>query len=446
MRRSAILQMSLRFVLGRGSGRGGRLRSAILGIGLSLVPLVVVIEVSDGMIQGITSRFLETGTYHLQGIALNTPSRETLNRLSSEAERGSEITHVFPERRGNGLLYSDAGRSGVTIRALEPSQWSEDPAMRRYMEVSAGAFDLSEERSIVVGRQMAQNLEVTVGDRVKLLTVRSLGGERMLPRVSSFRITGIVSSGYSELDRLWVFVPLERGLEVIPPESGRFVMGVKVGKPYALSNGLFGSSSETYTRRVLSELRQVFDERYRFFTWYSLEQSRYLSFRTTKNLLVFIMVLIVVVASVNISTALVMLYLDREPEIAILKSMGTSPGEIAAIFRLCGFVSGVIGTAVGVAVGLLVAVNINEVLRGIEFALNAVLAAAEWLMSPLRSVDLGAVDVFNAQFYLERIPIVIGMPELLAVAGGAIALATLASVVPARRAGRARPLEIMRRH
>jgi lipoprotein-releasing system permease protein len=106
----------------------------------------------------------------------------------------------------------------------------------------------------------------------------------------------------------------------------------------------------------------------------------------------------------------------------------------------------VIGTAVGVAVGLLVAVNINEVLRGIEFALNAVLAAAEWLMSPLRSVDLGAVDVFNAQFYLERIPIVIGMPELLAVAGGAIALATLASVVPARRAGRARPLEIMRRH
>lgn len=446
MKPLASLLLALRYLAGRGDRGGARIRAAVLGVGISLVPLVVVLEIADGMIQGITDRFIEAGTYHLQ--AIHAPDMDAAEARAA-AERASAVpgvTGVTPERRGMGLLSSAAGRSGVTIRAVPPEAWRADEGLRRYITVEAGAFDLTDGNSVVLGSSLAEALDVSPGDPVRLLTVRPLAGGSFLPRVSRFTVSGVISTGYQELDQLWVFMPLERGMRVLPPGSSRQLLGIKIDRPYTLPNPLFARGRSGEGRYVANEIARRLGSEWRVFTWYELERSRYMSFRTTKNLLVFIMALIVVVASVNISSSLVMLVLEKQSEIAILKSTGAGPAGIRRVFVLAGFFTGALGAALGLAVGLAIAVNINGVLAGIEAAADRIQGVIYLLLSPLVDDVPRSINVFHSEFYLETIPIMVDARQLLVVAAATILLATLAALVPAYRAGRVRPLEVMRRH
>ncbi|MFO8063518.1 MAG: ABC transporter permease [Spirochaetota bacterium] len=442
----ASLFLALRYLTGRGERGGSRIRGAVLGVGISLVPLVVVLGLADGMIQGITDRFIEVGTYHLQGVHSPDMSVEEIREAASRVSEVNGVTGVVPERQGMGLLSSEGGRSGVTVRALPAETWDADESFRRYIEVEAGSFDLEDPDNVVLGSRLAEQLDVEPGDPVRLLTVRSLDGGSFLPRVSRFTVAGVVSSGYQELDQLWVFMPFERGMRVLPSDSSRQILGIKIEEPYALPNPLFAGGRTGDARYLANEISRSLGPEWRLFSWYELERSRYISFRTTKNLLVFIMALIVVVASVNISSSLVMLVLEKQSEIAILKSTGASPGGIARVFVLCGFFTGALGAALGLSVGLALAVNINGLLTGIEVIINRIQGGVYVLLSPIFDNIPQSLNVFHTEFYLETIPVIVHPQQLLLVAGLTTVLSTVAAVVPARRAGRIRPLEVMRRH
>jgi lipoprotein-releasing system permease protein len=182
------------------------------------------------------------------------------------------------------------------------------------------------------------------------------------------------------------------------------------------------------------------------YSWYQLEKASYKSFQTTRALLLFIMALVVAVAAVNVSSSLVMVVLEKTPEIAMLKAMGAGPWEIGLGFTVTAAATGLAGTALGLALGALVAVNINALLAGLERLLNLAGRAAFILLSPLLPLPPPpAVRLFNAEFYLEQIPVSLSFRELAAVAAATMLLAVLAAWLPARRAGGIRPLEVLRR-
>ncbi|TVR85700.1 MAG: ABC transporter permease [Spirochaetaceae bacterium] len=459
MRVAASLLIAMRYLFGVGLGKGARIRSAVLIVALSLVPLVVVLQVADGMIAGITARFIETGTYHGQVLLSSRLSSAEIHELRRVALDVPGVTTISVERQGLGLLQTPAGRSGVTVRAVSPELYSEDLGFAEYVEVREGAFDLQEANSIVIGVDLASRFDLSVGDNVRIVTVRPSPSGGFLPRPASFVVKGIVATGYQELDRLWVFIPFERGLALLSEGVANQILGVKVEEPFAIQNPLYspnavfhgvsslmGFETESASSTALSEIRSRLGAGVRVFSWYQLEQSRYISFQTTKNLLIFIMFLIVCVAAVNVSSALVLMVLEKEHEIAILKSTGASPRGIILIFLFAGFVSGVFGAILGMAIGILAAVNINTVLRLIEQAVNGVLYATGFLAAPFVGRSFGSVELLTAEFYLEEIPIVLQPAELILAAVLTILLSTLASYFPARRAGAIRPIEVIRRH
>lgn len=448
------LQIAGRYLLRRSGGNRRRTISAVAGIALSMVPLILVMEMADGMIRGITARYIETGTYHLQAYPSGSVEAEDLTVAAGELRNLKGVTSVTPEHRGVGLLSAPGGKSGVQVRAVPPDLLKRDGGFREYLSIEAGSFDLGGEERIVLGRYLAEQLQVDPGDEVRLLTVRSLEGRSFLPRVSRFVVTGIVSTGYQELDRLWAFLPLERGLRVLPPENSDSYLGIKMEHPYALQQNLFGSplpsledrQAESAARSTVTAVAERLGYDWRVYSWYNLERSRYVSFQTSRNLLLFIMLLIVIVASVNVSSTLVMLVVEKEQEIAFLRTLGAHPMLIQQVFLAGGAIIGVAGVTLGLALGVTLAINVNELLIGLEQVVNAVASLGRSLIAPSAGGEAERILLFSEEYYLERVPISIDPLEMVTVAALAMALSVIAAVIPARRSVQIYPLELLRRH
>jgi len=147
------------------------------------------------------------------------------------------------------------------------------------------------------------------------------------------------------------------------------------------------------------------------------------------------MALIVIVAAVNVSSATSMLVLERQKDIAILKVSGATTRGVANIFIYGSFLTGLTGGIIGISLGLLIGVNINSVLRGLEMILS--------FFSGL--FKGGEVKILDPGFYLETIPIIVDWTTVFLIGLFAILCSILASWIPARRAGKLKPMELLRK-
>lgn len=418
------------------AGAGAYLGGAALGIGLSLVPLIVVLEVSDGLIAGITRRYLEVGSYHLQvglpsGAAAGAARGRLLDDLAARLELGlGRGTIAARERRGVALAAAGARRQVVTVRALDADLYRRDAGLRRYLTVEAGEFDL-QGRGVALSREVARQLGVQVADRLLLVTALDRGAGLLVPKLTPLEVRAIVATGYQELDKLWVFVSHATGDRLLPPGSGRAFVGLKIDDPFADLGP------------VLAAVAAAAGPGHPIYTWYQLERANYDSFATSRALLLLIMALIVAVAGVNVASATVTAALARRQETAFLKSQGLPPEVVFWSLTGSGLLAGVLGTATGIAGGLAAALNINEVVAGLEAIATAAQAAVMLLTSAPAAPQ--AVTLVDRSFYLEQIPIEVELAPLCVVAGGSIALAALAAAIPAARAARRLPLEVLRR-
>ena len=408
---------------------------SVLGVGLSLVPLIVVLVVSDGMIEGITNRFLEIGTYHLQVRPWKNPGHERLSDLA-DAIRGIEgVRETFVEQQGVALFHANGRRFGVTVRAVPAELYTTDEGFRSYFSLLSGEFDLAARNGVLVGGGIAERLDVKVGDRIMVLAAAARGGGSRNVTITPLTVQGVFSTGYQELDLLWAYVSAEVGQRVFEEGAADYTIAVKVEDPYGDLSPIVGA------------IRSALPDRADINTWRELQFNRYRTYKTTKLLLIFIMALIVLVAAVNISSSMVMIVLERGEEIGILKSMGMPASKIEVGFLLCGLAIGGLGSALGLGLGLLVAVNINEIITGFEAIANVCINGVFTLLAPFLDTDRrSSVEFFDAAYYLERIPVHLGYLQIFCVSGVTSALAAAASYLPAKRAGRLKPLDVIRKY
>jgi lipoprotein-releasing system permease protein len=409
--------------------RIGHVRGAALAVALALVPLVTILVVADGMIEGITTRYIELKTYHLRAYL----PEDTDAGAALRAVRGLRgVSGAFLELDGEGLVRSSRGAAAVLLRCVDPDLGGES-GFSRYLSMTAGSFSLDAPGAALLGKDTAERLGVGVGDELKLATVTSLG-RSVVPRLSRVHIVGIFGTGYQELDKSWMFLSSRDG-EALLPKGGRDrYIGVKIAEPFGERQGILRA-----VRTALPEAR-VYD-------WYQLELNQFRSFETTRNLLVFIMGLVVLVGAVNVSSAVLMVVLERQQEIGILKSMGASPASVRRAFLYVGLLTGTAGSAGGIALGLLAATHINELFAVVEGLANVLSRGVAWAQTLAgRPTAASAFRILGSAYYLDRIPVHLRLPELYAIVACTIGLSALAAWFPARRAGRLRPLEVIRRH
>jgi lipoprotein-releasing system permease protein len=420
LKNGAAFFIALRYLWGRAHEGGRYLRGAAAGIAVSLIPIIVTLIVADGMIRGITDRYIELGTGHLQ--VFDSFSAEDDEYAIDTLKAHEELRGVWIERRGMGVLVGKRGKSGVTVRSIEPSFW-EDPGSAAYLKIIDGEGKPETDRDIMLGETLASNIGAKPGDTLRLMTVRTSNAGQNIPRTASFTVRGVVSCGYNELDALWCIISADGGNRILSPEQSSKSLIIKIDDPY--------KNADAISLSLYSELGPG----YAIYTWKEMLRSQYSSYESTRQLLLLIMALIVIVAAVNVSSATSMLVFERQREIAVLKVSGAGAGGVTGVFLWASFLTGLIGGIIGIILGLLIGRNINHLFRSLETLLS--------FFSQL--FNRGEVKILDPGFYLETIPVIIDWTAVLLIGCFTVLCSVFASWIPARRAGKLKPMDLLRK-
>lgn len=413
---------------------------ALLCIGLSIVPLIVVISITNGMINGMTERIIGLSSSHLQAYissALkNVQTAEDFLLYAKDLEELDGVLHAYPEVGVSALAAGKSYRTGAQIRAMQQDIFQTNPSFSKLFTVNEGsteAFATGDGKVAIIGQKMANTLQLHAGDTFRIITTRNNGG-KITPKLTSFKVAAVVTSGYQELDELWVFIPIETAYTFIPLGNASFT--VMMETPDAFAPDLV---------RIQKTVSQFIGRYANVYRWDQVHSGEFENFSSTKVMLVFVMLLIVLVATVNVSSAIVMLVMERKKEIAILKSIGASPSGITFSFLLTGMACGCGGVILGLPVGLLLSVNANSIVSGLEKLINW-LARIVYYLKGTPVDEATVIKLMDPQYYLQVIPVDIPFSQIFLIVASTILLSLIVSIIPAIRAGKEKPLDILRKN
>lgn len=431
MRPRPVIYVALRFFAGRRDPSGTRdharraLAGAVASVAISLVPLITVTQISDGMIRGISARYVELATYHARAVPY---ASLDLEAARDAAKSAPGVSGAWIETQSAGIAFSGGRKEGVAVRGVEPS-FLADPSTKAYLRVDSGDTALAKPNDAVLGSAMAAKLGVGPGDAIGLITVRD-SPDGPTPRVATLVVRGTVSAGYRDLDAQWLFIRQDAAARILPRRNSRSFVGVKGGDPFTAPD----SAKEAIEGRL--------PPGFVAYSWRESERNLFESLASTRTMLLLIMAVTVVVASVNVSSALSTLVIERRQEIGVLSALGAGPGDLATLFAFGGLLIGAAGAVLGAAGGLLASVRINEILKFAEGAVNALRALGSAASGrPLAQ----AYRILDPGYYLESIPVSVDFWEIASVVAATVALSFAASIGPARKAASLSPHEAMRR-
>jgi lipoprotein-releasing system permease protein len=266
---------------------------------------------------------------------------------------------------------------------------------------------------IVLGAELARALSARVGEQVTLIAPQGLVTPAgVLPRLKQFRVVGIFEVGMFEYDSGLALVHLEDAQRLY--QMAESVSGVRLKL-----EDLFAS------REVARELMTRIGGDLYISDWTRSHANFFRAVQIEKNVMFIILLLIVAVAAFNIVSTLVMMVTDKQPDIAILRTLGATPGSIMKIFIVQGTLIGVIGTLIGVAAGVTLALNVDVVVPFLENLFQMRFLSRE-------------------VYYITELPSDLQRADVVTIAAVSLLLSLLATLYPSWRASRVLPAEALR--
>ncbi len=386
--------------------------TSMIGLALGVLVMIVVLSVMNGFDHEMRTRVL--GMVPHATIESPVPIDDWPG-LAARVKQHPGVVAVAPFTQMQGLLTHDGQVQKVLINAIEPQLEPSVSIIGDFFReggltsLEPGGF------GILIGDKAAAKLGVGVGDRVTFVapevTVTPAG---MFPRMKRFTVKGIFHVGAGELDGYVAMVHLDDLARLHRWKSGQ-VQGLRL----KLAD-LFQAPQTAWD--IADDLgREDFYAR----DWTRTHGNLYQAIRMEKTMIGLLLLLIVAVAAFNIISTLVMVVTDKKGDIAILRTLGATPGQIMATFMVQGTVIGVIGTLVGGVLGILAALNVSDGIAALERLLG----------HKFLSADVYFIDYLPSQLMSE---------DVVLVCGAALLLSFFATLYPAWRAARTQPAEALR--
>jgi lipoprotein-releasing system permease protein len=385
--------------------------ASMIGIAIGVTALITVLSVMNGFERELRTRILGMASH-----ATITGAHDGLSDWQQAAElarKRPEVEAAAPYIEGEGMVKVGADLSGTMLRGVSPTDEAKVDDVATHMKI--GSLDDLKPGSynIILGRELAQTLGVSVGDKVDLMipqaTVTPAG---VLPRFRRFTVSGVFQIGMYEFDRGLVLINIDDAAALLRM-TGK-VTGVRL-KLYDLFEA----------PRVARELAQQLPGIYYVSDWTRSHANFFRAVATEKMVMFIILSLIVGVAAFNIVSTLVMVVQDKQADIAILRTLGATPRSIMAIFMVQGSIIGVVGTLFGVVGGVLLALNVEQLVP---------------LLEALTGHQFLSPDVY----YISDLPSQLKASDVFRISLLSLALGLLSTIYPAYRASRVQPAEALR--
>jgi lipoprotein-releasing system permease protein len=383
---------------------------SVSGIALGVAALIVVLSVMNGFQKEVTDRMLSVlahvEVFDARGAMPNWQAAE------KEAFRNPAVRGAAPFVETQGLLVRDDTMKPAVIRGILPAKEHEVSDVAK--QVRQGSLDSLQpgKFNIALGYALARSLGVGIGDKVNMLLAQGTTTPAgMVPRSRVFTVSAIFEAGHYEFDSALGFINIEDAerMERLPAPSGLRLRIADMNQAPLVAQQLKQSMSGDLIMRDWSKLNA---------NWFAAVQ-------TEKRMMFIILTLIIAVAAFNLVSTLVMTVTDKQADIAILRTLGSSPRSIMKIFMIQGALVGIMGTLLGVGFGVLVALNIDVIVPFIEHLLG--------------------VQFLSKDIYLiSEIPSDLRWPDVFKIGGVSVLLAFVATIYPSFTASRVKPAEALR--
>lgn len=384
---------------------------SMIGIALGVMVLITVLSVMNGFDSHIRNR-----VFSLAPAVSVTTFTSQLDNYQNWQKRFKPLSHVVASAAyvsGQGLLRADDMVSGAQIQGIIPGE--ENKINNLNQKVISGSLSSLKPDSfnIVLGKTLAQNLGVAKGDKVTVfipkLTVSPAG---MLPRFKRFTVSGIFSAGNGfGFDSQLAFISLHDAQTLFLMKHAVTGLNLKLDDMY---------KAPLVANTIANKYQQLDTT-----DWTQTYGALFKAVALEKTMMFLILILIVAVAAFNLVSSLVMVVTDKQADIAILRTMGATPGMIMRIFMVQGSVVGIFGTLLGTVAGVALALNVTHLVT--------------WLQNTLHK------QLFQSSvYYLNYLPSQLKVSDVLEIVIAALLMSLLATLYPAWKAASVQPAEALR--
>lgn len=399
---------------GRRSGRNSFISFismiSMLGIALGVAALIIVLSVMNGFQKEVRDRMLSVLS-HIE-VFDAAGSMPDWKSTALQAQKNSSVIASAPYVDGQAMIIRDDVMRGVILRGVLPDQEPKVSEVATRIKVGRWEDLRPGEFNIILGTALAASLHVRVGDKVTLAAPEGqMTPAGMVPRLKAFNVVGIFDAGHYEFDSGMGFMQIEDAQKF-------FRLSAPSGLRLRIKDMLKAP-------QVALELSQTLTGDLLIRDWSQQNRNYFSAVKTEKTMMFIILALIVAVAAFNLVSTLVMTVTDKQADIAILRTLGASPGSIMKIFMIQGGIVGLIGTASGVGLGVLVALNIDVIVPAIEHLLG---------------VNFLPKDLY----FISALPSDLRWADVWQISSMAVVLAFAATIYPSWRAACVKPAEALR--
>jgi lipoprotein-releasing system permease protein len=416
MRLPYELQLGWRYTrAGRATRRNGFINFisgvSMLGIALGVAALIIVLSVMNGFQKEVRDRMLGVVS-HIEIFSRDGQALQDMDAIMAAARKHPQVVGAAPFIAAQALVARGEDMKGVLVRGIEPKLEPEVTDIATTAQKGALERLVPGEFGIVLGGDLARSLYVREGDMVTLIAP---GGQvtpaGVVPRLKQFKVVGTFDSGHYEYDSALAMIHEQDAAKVFRLEG---------------PSGLRLKLKDLHqARQVADELAVTLPGSFLIRDWTRQNKTWFAAVQVEKRMMFIILTLIVAVAAFNLVSTLVMTVTDKRADIAILRTLGSSPRSIMGIFVVQGAMVGVIGTIGGLLLGLGIAYNIDVIVPALE-------------------------KLFHASFLPKDIYLISRMPsdpqqsDIMPITIISLILAFAATLYPSWRASRVNPAEALR--
>ncbi len=409
--------MSFEYFIGRRYLRAKRQQAFIslitilstTGIAVGVMALIVVIAVMSGFESDLKSRILG-GQSHIVLMRHGGPFTE-YRKILKDVEKIDGVESATPVIYTQVMLRASSRVSGAVLRGIDPE--SAGRVIKTLDKVSlhnpkAGMGESTDNNvpGIVLGKELANNLGVSKGDTIYLISPRGMISPiGHLPAMKRFKLTGFFESGMYDYDGSFAYINIEQAQKIL--RMGNSVTGIEIRVDNMYK-------AREIAQKIVSDLGFPFWAR----DWMQMNQNLFTALKLEKTVMFIILTLIVLVAAFNIASTLIMMVMDKTRDIAILKAMGATNKSIKKIFVFKGMVIGTVGTTLGVILGFVLCT----------------------ILKHYKIAELTG-DIY---YFTTKLPVRLEFFDVFIIVSAALVICFLATIYPARQASRLDPVEAIR--